>query len=1537
MRKILLLSILVIITAIFSSVNAAVVTEAEARAKANSFIAKRTTYNLMTKSRATQMQYAWDSKTLLGDNVTKSTQSVLSASVSNEPTFYVYSNESSFVIVSGESTTREILGFSNEGGISSVENLPAPMKEYLSGIDAEIKSVRANNNANLKPTAIEDELGEYRLLETAIWDQEAPFNKNASNGLSGCVPTAFAIIMRYHQWPLQGKVATLPSGSETIDLSSHTYDWSKMPLSYLNGYTEEQGNAVAQLMSDLGQTMGAAYNLGSTDVNVTSNIGRKFQQNFDYTGEYDLSQKDVQYSGNEAGWIGKIIESIDNNCPIPYSGTRTSGSGTAHYLHMFVLDGYSENNYFHFNWGWGGDGNGWFTLSTMGPSADRLYTQSNKAYFNLAPNKATYAISASASPATAGVVSINGGTSSSSVTISTYENSVVTLTAEANDGYTFKNWTRGTSEMSTDKTYKATVTSDELNNEYVANFLTVGTTNISIPVSYNSSYGTVTYNGNAIDGTGIVAKENQEVTLVANPLAGYLFLGWTIERGTSTDTVTSESLTFIAEDGMRITAEFSLATVEYSIDTTNGALHNYDGNKYYELWKSNDERLTLTSPGEYTITSSMQLWCLGKTINYQLSVSDDFVITGYTLRYKKGSSGFNITLSAPGREDQTPGSTTAEQEFIVDNEDSSTTSFSLTGTAANQFIKITSFTVNVKKKGASDPEVTKYTVSVTAGTGGTASASATEVESGGTVVLTAEAAEGYVFDHWSIGTTNVSENNPYTATITANTEYTANFKVKPVTKYTVTVTAGTGGTASASATEVESGGTVVLTAEAADGYVFDYWSVGTTRESEDNPYTATITANTEFIANFKEVPSGEVEYCTPSGDTYTDNFLTSITTTDADVNVNYTASSHPGSALFVVPTVVEVAPGGSFNLNLVAKSLGAGDNSNVREDIRYCHVSLFTDFDRDGDFGSAISKWGNNGGTLPAPSHNVYGNYDEVMNISTTINVPATAAEGVSHIRVVYQNAWKEFPSACTTALEKGIAYDIEVRVVAKPTYVVTIDQPANGTVAVTTTIGGVAVTSGQSVNEGTELTLSNTPAAGYRLVHYIVNGVETTESTVTVNEAVTISAVFERIPTYVVTIETPENGTIAVSAWGTTLASGQSVNEGTVLTLSNRPTPGCSFVHYIVNGAATTDATLTVTEDVRISAVFEEGIDYCQPTGVDGRSSADNVTNFTDQNASNDHRVVSSLTLTDGQSTVTVNAAQENVASRAVYYDRSSTKIITTPGKTITVTVNTPYASGWMNTYAYVDFGSDGLTSSDYVYDNYTGGYNPVRTSFTILIPADKIAGKYRARYILDWENTDPCKYGQSGKDNGECVIDFTIEVAYEVTYSLDGKGDVLIAEDYTIGDGTITAAATGILATGSVIKKDICAIFVPKQYKGDINTIASVTVNGVEMKDNLTEAIYPKYESKDNPTKEGDEIPDAQCYYLIIPKSQVEREGRDQSIYVKFEGNVQDIDGIGMEDANGPTEYYNLQGVRVDAENLTPGFYIVRQGGKVAKVLIK
>jgi hypothetical protein len=60
-----------------------------------------------------------------------------------------------------------------------------------------------------------------------------------------------------------------------------------------------------------------------------------------------------------------------------------------------------------------------------------------------------------------------------------------------------------------------------------------------------------------------------------------------------------------------------------------------------------------------------------------------------------------------------------------------------------------------------------------------------------------------------------------------------------------------------------------------------------------------------------------------------------------------------------------------------------------------------------------------------------------------------------------------------------------------------------------------------------------------------------------------------------------------------------------------------------------------------------------------------------------------------------------------------------------------------------------------------------------------------------------------------------------------------------------------------------------------------------------------------------------------------------RISTVTVLFEGNGSGVGSIVVDSENAPVEYYNLQGVRV--ANPTPGLYIVRQGTKVSKTVVR
>ncbi|MBR5323634.1 MAG: InlB B-repeat-containing protein, partial [Muribaculaceae bacterium] len=147
-------------------------------------------------------------------------------------------------------------------------------------------------------------------------------------------------------------------------------------------------------------------------------------------------------------------------------------------------------------------------------------------------------------------------------------------------------------------------------------------------------------------------------------------------------------------------------------------------------------------------------------------------------------------------------------------------------------------------------------VSVEISEGGIGVVSNNEVVSGGEVTLKAVPEATYRFVNWTVGGKEVSKENPYTTTITATTQFKANFEKD---NYKITVTAGEGGTVKTTKegellneTEVEvlNGSKVTLTATPNEGYSFVNWTVNGEEVSKEATYTITVTKDVEYVANF---------------------------------------------------------------------------------------------------------------------------------------------------------------------------------------------------------------------------------------------------------------------------------------------------------------------------------------------------------------------------------------------------------------------------------------------------------------------------------------------------------------------------------------------------------------------------------------------------------------------------------------------------------------------------------------------------------------
>ncbi len=271
--------------------------------------------------------------------------------VSDKDNVYVinYGNDMGFVVVSGETGTDAILGYCDHGAFD-YKNCPPQMKEVLDFYSLSIDTLRKNPEFAAKrrvaqswPSYIGNVIVEPLL--TTQWNQWAPYNNLCPTDCpAGCVPTAVAQIMKYWRWP---DVTCDKVAGE--DFSGRTYDWDNMIDNYeTTSYTAEQADAVAHLMADVGKALGTVYNpKGSgtaTDFlplffNFKYNKGTRCYENLTEVMKAELNQ----------------------SRPMLYSA-RPFGEGNGHEL---VVDGYTSNNYFHFNYGWGGSYDGFYITAPI--------------------------------------------------------------------------------------------------------------------------------------------------------------------------------------------------------------------------------------------------------------------------------------------------------------------------------------------------------------------------------------------------------------------------------------------------------------------------------------------------------------------------------------------------------------------------------------------------------------------------------------------------------------------------------------------------------------------------------------------------------------------------------------------------------------------------------------------------------------------------------------------------------------------------------------------------------------------------------------------------------------------------------------------------------------------------------------------------------------------------------------------------------------------------------------------------------------------
>lgn len=303
--------------------------------------------------------------------------SVSSAVSPSATCYYVFANgeDKGFTIVSGDDRMPEVVGYSAQGTYDP-DHLPANyvgfMKAYQETVEALLKGdaqvsgglaeARQWRAERAGTAAVAPLLGGIKWNQTEPYNNRCPLYDETNRSVTGCVATAMAQVMMYHQYPkeLKSTIEAYTTKSKGIKIpainSGETYDWDNMLPDYSKtDYSSAQADAVAKLMYHCGAAVKMDYG-PSSGANVTPAILATY---FGY--DADLMQDLTRTCFTLQQWMTLVDNELKAKRPILYSG-QSSGGG-----HEFVCDGSDGKGLYHINWGWGGYQDGYFDLTILQP------------------------------------------------------------------------------------------------------------------------------------------------------------------------------------------------------------------------------------------------------------------------------------------------------------------------------------------------------------------------------------------------------------------------------------------------------------------------------------------------------------------------------------------------------------------------------------------------------------------------------------------------------------------------------------------------------------------------------------------------------------------------------------------------------------------------------------------------------------------------------------------------------------------------------------------------------------------------------------------------------------------------------------------------------------------------------------------------------------------------------------------------------------------------------------------------------------------
>ena len=330
-----------------------------------------------------------------------------------------------------------------------------------------------------------------------------------------------------------------------------------------------------------------------------------------------------QYTSGGGGSSGYYTVTATAN---PTAGGTVTGANTYSAHSLCTLIATANAGYTFVNWTRNG------SVASTDPTYKFYVTENSTCVANFTQSLPSYTVTATANPTNGGHVTGAG---------SYTQGTTATLTATANSGYGFTNWTSNGTQVSTDNPYTFTVTGDAT---FVANFTALQQHTVTCNTTQNGS----------ISASPTSAYMGDVITLTATPASGYCLESWTVKDASNNTITVTNNLFTMPDSNVTVSATFAQGMQITLAPVTNGSIsadplcalqgmtinltatpaNGYEFGNWL-VYKTGDTNTTITVNGNsftmpnYPVTVSAT-FVLGPT---ELTVYDGTATNGYIPMY----------------------------------------------------------------------------------------------------------------------------------------------------------------------------------------------------------------------------------------------------------------------------------------------------------------------------------------------------------------------------------------------------------------------------------------------------------------------------------------------------------------------------------------------------------------------------------------------------------------------------------------------------------------------------------------------------------------------------------------------------------------------------------------------------------------------------------------------------------------------------------------------------------------------------------------